>query len=440
LHLGGDTPEERAALLTEISKFISDHSADGFGLVDALNFVAYEDWIPADTTESLLGATEKKSDYLNYNPRAFFLLTRATIEKGKAQQIALWRKIIEKYSGTHESYDARLSLFSTVKDLAEREKLYGQLAEKDPDDASLPVAMARAYLDAKQKLPEALLLLDRAEKLIDEHSTPKNGQRYYPPDSVKVWKATVAVTRAGILVEMGRPGDALAILLPREHEFKLASSYYLLGRALEATGDNRAAIDAYLEAAVRPWGDQQRASDALEQLWLGEKMGSKKELQRHMEDAAAHDFADAGYEPHLLQHPAPNFDLTTLRGEHFSNTQLKGKIVVLNLWAVWCGPCLSELNPLQDLQHKHLEVVVLTVVNTDTDAKQLKDVIHEKKLTTLRISPASHGLWQQLGAYGVPNTFIIDKNGNIRTQHVGGIPDVSRYLTADISAIAEATP
>jgi hypothetical protein len=40
LHLGGDTPEERTALLTEINKFISDHSADGFGLVDALNFVA----------------------------------------------------------------------------------------------------------------------------------------------------------------------------------------------------------------------------------------------------------------------------------------------------------------------------------------------------------------------------------------------------------------
>jgi peroxiredoxin len=81
--------------------------------------------------------------------------------------------------------------------------------------------------------------------------------------------------------------------------------------------------------------------------------------------------------------------------------------------------------------------VVLTIVNSDTDAKQLKDVIHEKKLTTLRISPASHELWQQLGAYGLPNTFIIDKNGNIRTQHVGGIPDVSRYLTADLSAIAE---
>src|SRR5262249_24429297 len=53
LKLHGDTPEARSALLAEIKKFISDHAVDGFGLVDALNFAAYEDWFPPDTLESL---------------------------------------------------------------------------------------------------------------------------------------------------------------------------------------------------------------------------------------------------------------------------------------------------------------------------------------------------------------------------------------------------
>ena len=59
---------------------------------------------------------------------------------------------------------------------------------------------------------------------------------------------------------------------------------------------------------------------------------------------------------------------------------------------------------------------------------------------SLRISQAPQELWQQFGAFGVPNTFVIDKTGSVRTQHLGGIPDVSRYITADLNVIADGTP
>jgi hypothetical protein len=75
LALHRDAPDARAALLVEINQFISDHSADGFGLVDALNFAAYQDWIPQETMEKLLQAIEKK--YPNDNPRLFVLSARA---------------------------------------------------------------------------------------------------------------------------------------------------------------------------------------------------------------------------------------------------------------------------------------------------------------------------------------------------------------------------
>jgi cytochrome c biogenesis protein CcmG, thiol:disulfide interchange protein DsbE len=245
------------------------------------------------------------------------------------------------------------------------------------------------------------------------------------------------VTRARILLAMGKPGEALAVLLPRKAEFKQPSSFFLLGEALERTGDPKGAVDPYIEAATRPGRDQQQADAALEALWALKKMGSKKELQRRMDTAVAQQFAEADYMPHLLQHPAPKFDLTTLRGEQFTNSNLKGKIIVLNLWAVWCGPCLTELQPLQAFQRRHPEVVVLTVVGDDTDSEQLRKIIQNDKLSTLRISKAPQGFWQQFGAFGFPNTFVIDAAGNVRTQHSGGIPDVQRYLTADIAAITK---
>ena len=431
----GDTPEARTALLTEINKFISDHSDDGFGLVDALNFVTNTKWIPGETVESLIAAVEKNNHDPNYDPRVFFLWARSTMERDRTKQTALEREIIAKYPQSSESYEARRTLFFISGDMSEREELYKQLSEKNPYDIYLPVEMARVYVDADQKLPDALSLLDRSERTLQQCSTPSDDRPYYPPVTVKIHRGTIAVTRARILLAMNKPGEALAILLPREAEFKQPSSFFLLGEALERTGDSKGAVDPYIEAASRPGHDQQRASAALEALWIGKRMGSRKDLQRRLDMAVAHQFAEADYTPHLLQHPAPTFDLTTLRGEQFTNSNLRGKILVLNLWAVWCGPCLSELEPLQDFQRKHPEVVVLTVVGDDTDSEQLTKIIQNDKLTTLRISKAPLAFWRQFGAFGFPNTFVIDSAGNVRTQHYGGIPDVQRYLTADITAV-----
>jgi cytochrome c biogenesis protein CcmG/thiol:disulfide interchange protein DsbE len=432
-----DTSEARRALLIEIDKFISDHSQDGFGLADALNFVAYAEWIPPETTESLLAATEKANSDPGYSPRSFFLLARASLERDKAKRITLERELISKYPQSSESYEARRTLFFAASDLPERETLYEQLVEKNPYDIYLPVEMARFYVDANRKFPEALRLLDNAEQTLRQCSTPSDDRPYYPPQTVKTHEGSIAVTQARILLAMNNPTEALAILLPRKEEFKQPSSFFLLGEALERTGDAKGAVGPYIEAATRPGRDQEAATLALRTLWNREKMGSKKALQARMDTAIASQFTEADYAPHLLKHPAPKFDLTTLRGEQFTNSSLQGRLLILNLWAVWCGPCLSELQPLQEFQRAHPEVVVLTVVEENTDLKQLKEIIRDQKLTTLRISEAPQGFWQQFGAFGFPNTFVIDASGNVRTQHYGGIPDVQRYLTADLGAIAK---
>ena len=433
LHLAGDTPEARMSLLAEINKFIGDHAADGFGLVDALNFTSSHSWVPAERNERLVAAIEPKEQ--DHDSAAFLLLSRSSQERDNAKRTALLRELIAKYPDSSSAQGARSALFFATMDLAEREQMYSELHANNPADAYLTAGMAHFYVNTNQKLPEALALLAEADAQLDASAAKKPGALHLSESGVNRERRQIAIDRAEILVRQGQAKEALAILLPMKPNFKLGHSYFLLAEALENSGDKKGAVDAYLEATIRPWNDQQKAFAELEKLWLQEKMGNKDDLQRRIVAKSAESFTTAEYEPKLLAHPAPEFALSTLSGEHFSNSSLRGKTVVLTLWATWCAPCLWELGPLQDFQAKHPEVVVLTAVDSDTDRDQLAELILEKKLTSLRIALAPLELWNQLGAFGVPNTFVIDSSGQVRIQHFGGIPDVSRYLEADLSAI-----
>jgi thiol-disulfide isomerase/thioredoxin len=438
LKLHGNTPETRAALVSEIRKFISDHSGDGFGLIDALNFVAYQDWIPSETTESLVKSIEVK--YPDDNPRAFVLQARASKEKDKGKRIALLRELVEKYPRSQAADFARQKLFWTLSDLSEREKLYQQLRSKDPEDPFLPLNMAGIYVQANQKLPEALILLDESERLVDANPQNKRARLHYVESTRKEMKLRIAEMRADILLRQGKFQGVVATLEPLKNSLTSGSSYYLLGKALEETGNTQAALQAYLEAVIRPSSEDLKHNAALESLWSREKLGSKQDLQRKIEATLTQHSKDSNYVAKVFRRTAPDFDLVTLNGERLNNALLLRKKVVLNFWAVWCGPCRAELRPLQDFQTKHPEVVVAAVVIMPKEDKELEAVVRERQLNTLRIAKANQDLWEKFVVSGVPNTIVIDEAGYVRVQHLGAILDATSYLEADFKAISEAGP
>jgi thiol-disulfide isomerase/thioredoxin/predicted negative regulator of RcsB-dependent stress response len=436
LRLRGDTPENRALLVAEINKFVSDHAADGFGLLSALNFVGGHSWVPADTAENLVQELEHQNP--QSDAREFLLEIRASNEPDRDKRAALLREVIKEFPNGHAAMEARMWLFAEARDLGEREKLYSEIGAKNPNDISTLVQMAGAYLEANQKLPEALVLLDRADHQLDLNSKDEQATLRYGEEGIKFWKGRIAITRGDILIRQGKPAEALAILQPRKNDFKLGWSFYVYGRALEATGDKRGAVDAYLQSVVRVSQYQEDANTRLEKLWLKKKLGTKNELRQRVDVLSAQSFADKNYRPQVLRYTAPEFELTTLNGEKFSSSRLRGKKVILNFWAVWCGPCRAELKELEQFQQNHPEVVVLTAVDTTAESKDLRDLIREQRLASLRIAPTPPGLMEKFGAYGYPNTFIIDENGFVRIEQLGGGTGISRYLMAGLDAIRDA--
>jgi peroxiredoxin len=127
----------------------------------------------------------------------------------------------------------------------------------------------------------------------------------------------------------------------------------------------------------------------------------------------------------MMNEPAPAFALKDLAGNTVSLENLKGKVVVLDFWATWCGPCKASFPGMQDAVNKFAssDEVVFLFVDTweraEDKAKNAKDFIESKGYSFHVLLDEENKVVEDFGVSGIPTKFIIDKNGNIRFKSVG---------------------
>jgi len=118
-----------------------------------------------------------------------------------------------------------------------------------------------------------------------------------------------------------------------------------------------------------------------------------------------------------LPEVAPDFELVTLDGDTVRLSSLRGKTVVLNFWASWCGPCRVEIPQFSSFAEAHPEVPVLGIA-TDGTPGELKAASKKLGITypVLRADAAT------VRAYGVdtlPTTVIVGPEGTVAAAHAG---------------------
>jgi cytochrome c biogenesis protein CcmG, thiol:disulfide interchange protein DsbE len=121
----------------------------------------------------------------------------------------------------------------------------------------------------------------------------------------------------------------------------------------------------------------------------------------------------------LIDQPAPDFSLPPLAtgGTGFSSADLKGKVSLVNIFASWCLPCRSEhpvLNALAKAQR-----VPIYGINYKDKPEAARAWIGELGNPYNRIGADEGRVGIEWGVYGVPETFVIDREGRIRYKHVG---------------------
>ncbi|MGQ9675133.1 MAG: peroxiredoxin family protein [Chloroflexota bacterium] len=118
--------------------------------------------------------------------------------------------------------------------------------------------------------------------------------------------------------------------------------------------------------------------------------------------------------------PAPDFTVRTLDGQRVSLSDLKGKTVVLNMWATWCGYCRLEMPEMEEAFHKYQDQgVVIVALNIQESYARVKQFIEAEGFTFPVWLDSDGSVAKTYRVSGLPMTFFIDGEGVLQRKQLG---------------------
>jgi cytochrome c biogenesis protein CcmG, thiol:disulfide interchange protein DsbE len=140
---------------------------------------------------------------------------------------------------------------------------------------------------------------------------------------------------------------------------------------------------------------------------------------------------------------APHYEAVTLEGESVALADLRGEVVLLNVWATWCYPCRREMPSLQALQDELGEAglhVVAVSVDRAGDAGEIEDFLLEHGIRFTVLHDPDHDIAGTFRTRGLPETYLIDRDGIVTRHWIGMIDGRSESVRAPVFAALAGRP
>jgi cytochrome c biogenesis protein CcmG/thiol:disulfide interchange protein DsbE len=141
----------------------------------------------------------------------------------------------------------------------------------------------------------------------------------------------------------------------------------------------------------------------------------------------------------LKRKAAPDGKLKTTEGEAVRVADFKGKVLIVDYWATWCGPCKASFPKIDALYKKHkdegLEVVAINENDEPKDMKAIAEFVKETGASFTIALDSDGKLASKYAVETMPSTFVIDRSGVVRYVHAGYHDDEAEKLEKEVSKL-----
>lgn len=288
------------------------------------------------------------------------------------------------------------------------------------------------------------VLIDRHEELDKALEFATRAHEATPPGSeYDIARAQTAAVLGRAQLEHGDVDAAITTLNVALAAPESSMVLYHLGRAYEKKGKPAQAIDTYVRSVSVFPGQDSTALVPLRTLYK-KQHGSLAGLDQRVTTAKKASRAQVALDGHRYTQPAPPWKLTNFEEKEVGLADFSGKILVIDFWGSWCGPCRAELPILQKTFERYKDRVAFMAINWERGVsrsdhlKNAKDFIDDNNFGFPVALDYDYAASKAFGVEAFPTLFVIDRTGKIQYRNVGYDPKIEMILAAQIEAMLEA--
>lgn len=351
---------------------------------------------------------------------------------------------LKKYPASFKRREIDRTLTKSAIELRDDRRIieYGERALKaDPDDLQILDRVTGALLQSQTTNPEqaarALVYAKRFEEIVTKVSEEKVERRDAGrrKDEVDRGLARALLFQARAHGTLGHYDEAIPLAKKSFDLYASENAAHEAGRWLTKAGRQQEAAEMFATALMVPDARATETDRADDRKSLGESWTKAKGSQAGLGEVilAAYDRTNAlvAERTRKLKILDPNRDVTNpiqytisdLAGTPLKLADMKGKVLVLDFWATWCGPCRAQYPLYEEVKKRFKDRpdVVFLAISADEDQSLVKPFLEEMKWN--KNVYFDDGLARLMAVANIPATIVFDKQGQLASRMNGYLPD-----------------